>query len=38
MKFFEDPKMELVKFDVEDVITTSGDIEEEEPDLTGDCI
>ena len=36
MKFFEEPKMEVVNFAVEDVITTS--VEEEVPVLVGDCI
>lgn len=34
MKFFEDPKMEVVKFAVADIITTSE--VEEEPELFGD--
>lgn len=33
MKMFEEPKMEVVEFVVEDIVTTS-DI----PALTGDCI
>ena len=32
MKFFEDPKMELIKLDVEDVITTSGTKDPDEGD------
>ena len=42
MKLFEMPKMELVKFDVEDVITTStgcdDDCDDDEPVMFGDCI
>ena len=38
MKFFEDPKMELVKFDVEDIITTSDCDDDEELTMLGDCI
>lgn len=41
MKFFEDPKMELVKFAVEDIITTSvcdDDCDEDDFAMIGDCI
>ena len=41
MKFFEDPKMEIVKFAVEDIITVSGGCDDDcEDDLVmiGDCI
>ena len=34
MKFFEEPKLDVMKFAMEDVITTS----EEEPPMIGDCI
>jgi len=27
MKLFEEPKMEVVKFNVEDVVTTSGELD-----------
>ena len=27
MKFYEDPEMEIVRFETEDVITESGDVE-----------
>ena len=36
MKVFEEPTLEVVKFAVEDVLTTS--VEGEEPDYIGDCI
>ncbi len=40
MKFFEDPKMELVKFAVEDIITTStcDDDCDDAPIMLGDCM
>jgi hypothetical protein len=28
--FYEQPELEVIKFDVEDVITTSGDLDEDE--------
>ena len=43
MKLFEAPKMELVKFDVEDIITVSGGCDDdcaddEAPIMIGDCM
>lgn len=40
MKTFEKPYVDVKKFDVKDVLTTSGTAptEEEEPELIGDCI
>lgn len=36
MKLFEAPEMEVVKIAVEDIITTSDVVEEEDPPLFGD--
>lgn len=41
MKAFETPFVDVKKFDVMDVLTTSGVVEEEEeplPDMWGDCL
>ena len=38
MKKFMTPEVEIIKFAMQDVITVSGDVEEEEPALIGDCL
>jgi hypothetical protein len=38
MKKFEDPIVEVMTFDFEDVLTTSGETEETQPLFVGPCL